>query len=363
MASNSGKKSGECCYPRCKCPYAMKKHKLRLRKKKAMPGNREKKRLRPYKFSPWVNAMALRPPGYLLANKMAFKGVFPERIQKLMNKYLEQSLQTEYSKRSRFVQENFLQPIVKPRRMGKKDWERHREWVKTKALPKKYTIEKVKRGPRVPLGKLKRTERLSKPRYRRKKYKARKPKSTVKKAALHYKLSKRTRRLTKALERFHTNKFNYDYSPKSTVSPNALIAICSRRTRGLAVPKQLPNEPTRKETKYGIALEALKYTVSERIESLAKAKVAFVGPDEEDELIVIEDRELSAYGVSVNAMKYKASKKILEMAKPKEPPMEAEPDYPYEERILTKYNVVANALKYKISDRILKMSVPRTNDE
>lgn len=361
MVSKSGKKSGECCYPRCKCPYAMKKHKrrVRIKKAKARLSDREKKRMRPYTFSPWVNANALRPPGFLIANKIAYKGVFPKRIHDLMNRYLEQSLQTEYSRRSRFVRENFLQPKLKPRQMSKKDWERYREWVKTKAQPKKYKIEKIKRGPRVPLGKLTRIGMLSKPRYRRKKYKARKPKTTVKKAALRYKMSKRTRRLTVGLERFQSRKFNYDYSPKSTVSPNALIAKCSRRTRRLAEPKQIDVEPIREKTKYGVVVDALKYTLTERTGNLAKPKVAAVAPEEEDELIVIEERELSEYGVSVNAMKYKATDKILEMARPREPPEEPVPDYPYEERIRTKYNVVANALKYKISDRILKMSVPR----
>lgn len=306
--------------------------------------------------------MALRPPGALKAKRMAYEGVLPQRILDLLDKYFWQSLQTIYSKRSRFVRENYAQPEPMRKVMGKKAWARHQIWVAKNSKPRRYYPEEVSRGRCVPLEKLKmRLGELVKPKYRREKhdYPHGPPDSYVDEAALKYKLSKRTRKLTRILERFQTRKFNYNYEPESTVKPEALTANCSERTRVLAEPKEGPTEPKPILTKYGVVPTALQYVPTARTENLAKPKPKFAPREEEDELIVIEERELTENGVSTTAMKYKATAKILELAKPREPPPEPVPDFPYDDKPRTKYNVAANALKYKISDRILKMSKPR----
>lgn len=247
--------------------------------------------------------------------------------------------------------------------MGKTDWERHRSWLRKNALPKKVYSEKWKKGPRVPLGRLTRFKVLAQPRYRCRKFDGaqRQPISNVKRAALLYEVSQRTRLLARVLERFRRDKFHYDYRPASTVTPNALNAECSERTMTLAEPKASPkSEPVRKDTKYGVAPNALAYTATERIGKLAQPKPLYVSRhEEEDELIVIEERELTEHGVSTTALKYKATARIIEMATAREPPMDPVPEFPYDDKPRTKYNVAANALKYKISDRILEMSKPR----
>lgn len=306
--------------------------------------------------------MALRPPGRLIAQKIAYEGVLSQRIIDLLDKYFAQSMQTVYSQRSRFVRENYGRPPPTPMRMGKTDWKRHRIWLSRNAQPKKYYSDKWKRGKRVPLNQLIRYKTLSKPKYRRRKFngKRRQRISNVKRAALQYELSQRTQQLARVLARFQCKKFNYNYRPASTVTWQALNAVHSERTAELATPKQVRKQPMRKVTIYGVVPDALKYTLTERTGQLAAPKPIYVpSHPEEDELIVIEERELTMYGVSTTAMKYNATAKILELAKPREPPMEPMPDYPYVDRPKTKYNVVENALKYKISDRILQMSKPR----
>lgn len=162
---SSGKKSGECCYPKCKCPEAMEKHKNTKKKKK--PTKKEKKNARPYKTSKWLDAMALRPPGALKTKRMAYEGFLPERILNLLDKYFEQSMQTMYSQRSRFVRENYGQPESKPKAMDKKDWAAHREWLSVNAKPKKDYSDRGKRRRRVPLAKLTRYKNLCSPKYHR----------------------------------------------------------------------------------------------------------------------------------------------------------------------------------------------------
>lgn len=361
MASklSSDKKSGECCYPRCKCPYAIRKHKNRKKKKK--PTKKEKKNARPYKTSKWLDGMALRPPGALMTKRMAYEGVLPQRILNLLDKYFEQSMQTVYSQRSRFVRENYGQPKSQPKCMDKKAWAEHRKWLSVNAAPRKDYSDRGKRRRRVPLAKLTRYKKLCAPKYTRKKYKVRRQRaSSVKRKAMRHKASERTRKLARVLGRFQCKKFNYYYGPESTVTPNALKAKCSDRTRVLATAKEFAVEPMRKETKYGVVIEALKYKLSERTENLSKPRPMYVPREsEEDELIVIEERELTENGVSTSALKYKPSPKILEMSRPREPPMEPIPEFPYDDKPRTKYNVVANALKYKPTDRILNISKPR----
>lgn len=334
----------------------------KIKKKKKRLSKRERKRLRPYKPSEWIDGMALRPPGSLIAMKMKSEGILSQRIIDMLDKYIERSMQTIYSQRSRFVQENFAKPQPKSKTMGKEDWERHRGWLSKNALPKiDYSRkQRRKRRRRRPLSKLIRFKTLSLPRWIRKKYRRTRSRSCVKRKALRHKASARTRKLAIALERFQCNKFNYDYEIESTVSPNALCAQCSERTRFLAVAKEGPIEPKRKETKYGVSSYALKYELTKRTEELAKPKPIYVSNEpEEDELIVIEERELTSYGISSSALKYKTSPKILELSKPRELPEEPVPEVPYDDKPRTKYNVAMTALKYKISDRMLKMSQSR----
>lgn len=333
----------------------------KIKKKKKRLSKRERKRLRPYKPSEWIDGMALRPPGALIAMKMKSNGILSQRIIDILDKHIERGMKTIYSQRSRFVQENFARPQPKPKTMGKEDWKRHRGWLNENALPKKdHSRKQWRKRRRRPLSKLTRYKTLSVPRWIRKKYKRTRSRSSVKRKALRHRASARTRILAKVLERFQRDKFNYDYEIESTVSPNALHAQCSERTRFLAVAKEGPIEPKRKETKYGVSLYALKYESTKRTEELAKPKPIYVPNETEgDELIVIEERELTEYGVSTSALKYKTSSKILELSKPKEPPEEAVPEVPYDDKPRTKYNVAMTALKYKISDRMLKLSQPR----
>lgn len=365
MVNSTDKKSIECCYPRCKCAYAMRKYRNRKKKKKTKLSKKEKSLARPYKTSKWLNALALKPPRALISQKMAYKGILTKRIINVLDKYFEQSMRTVYSQRSRFVRENYGRPQPKPKTMGKKDWKRHRKWLSKNALPKKSYLDKGKKRPRVPFDQLTRYKTLSKPKYRRRKYRYKKydgklhlPVSNVKRTALKHKASRRTRQLAIALDRFRRDKFNYDYGPVWRVSPYALIAQCSERTIKLAEPKKGPQEPIKKETKYGVAVNALQYTLTKRTKKLAKPKPIYV-PRITDDSIVIEERELSPYGVSMDALKYKVTAKILGLAMPRVPPPEPIPEVPYNDKPRTKYNVVADALKYKISDRLLKLSKPK----
>lgn len=126
----------------------------------------------------------------------------------------------------------------------------------------------------------------------------------------------------------------------------------------LAVPiKRSPEEPERTRNENGVTADALKYKITERTELLAKRKPIPVLYNEDDN-IVIADREYTEYGVSIAALKFNASANLMEMAKPRELPMPPPPEFPYDDKPRTKYNVTVNALKYKISDRILKMAKP-----
>lgn len=345
------KKAGECCYPKCECPGAKKKPKPMKTRKKS------RKKSGKYKASEWTDALALRPPRCLISSIMEYVGSLPIRIIDVFYKYYQLSVQTIYSKK--FVAEEY-----RPQLMSKKiqDWKQHRKWLTKRAQPKIDYSELGQRNPRVPFDKLSRYKYLSEPRWPRRKFDDNQEIhfdqaiTTVTQAAMEYKLTETTLKLARVLERFKQKKFIYDYRPAPTVSSKALRAKCRPRTILLAVPKQLPVQPKRKETKYGVAVSALAYNIKERTQFLAKPKPIYMPrvKDEED-AIVIEERDLSEYGVSVTALKYVATNNILALATPKQPP----PEIPYVDKKRTKYNIVASALAYRITDRMQKLSKSR----
>lgn len=460
------KKSGECCYPKCECPRPSAKRKAKTKRTRKA----SRKKLRKFKASKWIDALALRPARCLLSSIMEYVGFLPKRIIDVFRKYFQQSVQTIYSKK--FVAEKYRPQLVSKKMQ---DWQQHREWLAKRAQPKIDYSQWEKRSARVPFNKLSRYKYLSEPRWPRRKFDANQeihfnqaitnvsqaamaykitertlklarvlerfkpepdnyrtndswrlqpapfgrkkyltilfgvtkcalekkchcralsfgsgtdsskifyikgaasddltfsiPRSKqnkiiyycrVPRAATKYKKTERTLKLARVLKRFKRNKYIYCYCPAPTVSSKVVRAKCSRRTAELAVPKQSPVEPKRKETKYGVAVSALAYNIKERTQFLAKPKRIYVPrvKDEED-AIVIEDRDLSEYGVSVTALKYVATNNILALATPKQPPVIPLPEIPYVVKQRTKYNIVASALTYKITDRVQKLSKPR----
>lgn len=528
------KKSGECCYPKCVCPRAKKKGQKEKKRKTS------RKKLRKYKASKWIDALALRPARCLISSIMEYDGFLPERIIEVFQKYFQQSVQTIYSKK--FVAEKYW-PKLRSKKM--QDWEQHREWLSKRAQPKIDHSELEPRNHQVSFDKLSRYKYLSKPRWPRRKFDDsqeihfNQAITNVSQAAMKYKITERTLKLARVLDRFkpntvptmspeaprtecplwirvlavpeqspvesireetnygvsltynirrsissileyivflpkrifdvcdeyfrqsvqpihskksvagkyrpklmskkvqnwkqhrkcsegeqrnsrvplsrykflskprwpcrkfedgqkiHSNqaianlsqtaivikygipsewtlklvrvlgrfkqnKYIYDYCPAPTVSPKALRAKCSNRITMLAVPKQSTVEPKRKETIHGVAVSALTYNIKERTQFLAKPKPIYVPrvKDEED-AIVIEERDLSEYGVSVAALKYVATNNLLALAKPKQPTVAPPPEIPYVDKQRTKYNIVASALTYKITDRVQKLSKPR----
>lgn len=351
LAKATKKKPGECCSPECTCACRRK------------PRKKTEKKVHKYKTSKWLAAFALRPARCLLSSIIEFAGILPQRVIDVFQKYFQKSVKTRYS--TKFVKETYLPPLISNK---VPDWKQHRKWLDEKAAPKKDFTETMTKSCRVPLNKLSRYKYLSKPRWPRCKFDNKQeihfnqPITATSKNAMKYEATERTRKLAKALKRFQQNKFNYDYSLPPNASPKALKAKCPVRTAVLAMPRIVPVETTRKETKHGVAESALSYKLTERTAFLAKPRPIYVPRKvNEEDTIVIEDRVLSEYGVSFTALKYRASNKILLLAVPKEPPMAPPPEFPYFERERTKYNVCANALKYKISARLLKLSKPRTS--
>lgn len=349
----SGNQSGAGCHPKCTCPKA---------KKAANAKKVQKKR---YRASKRTVALALRPARCYLSSIMEFHGSLPRRTINVFHEYYARSVKSMYSKQ--FVEEEYL-----PQSMSQKmqNWQQHRKWLSKNAQPKVDYSEKEQKGVRVPFGKLTRYKYLAKPRWPRPKFNDmqeihfNQPITAVSPKAVNYKLTPRTQSLARVLKRLQQNKFKCecDYGPASTVSPSALKAKCSKRTMVLAVPRMGPVVPKRKETKHGVAKNALTYNIKERTAFLAKPRPIYVPRvnDEEDaNTIVIEEQEFSEQGVSLSALKYKASNHILNLARPKVPPPAPPPDIPYVDRPRTKHNVVAKALKYKISERIKKLSKPR----
>lgn len=353
----SDKKSKECCHPKCKCLCTQRKSAKSTKSAKVM-----KKKSRSYKSSKRIDALALRPARCLLSSMMEFQGILPKQTLVNFQKYFQKSVQTIYSKK--FMRETY-QPQVKSNRMY--DWKQHRKWLSKNAEPKKDYSEKGKKSTCVPFNKLSRYKYLSKPRWPRKKFDNNQEIhfnqsiTMVSPPTMNYKITERTQHLARALKRFRRNKFNYDYSPASTVLSNALKVKCTMRTMLLAVPKQGPIEINdRKETIYGVAVNALTYKIKDRTLFLSKPKPIYEPRVKDDEnRIDIDERILSEYGVSLNALKYNASLNILNMAMPKIPPPPPPPEIPYNDKERTKYNVVVDALKYKISERMQKLSKPR----
>lgn len=351
------KKSGECCYPKCECPRPSAKRNGKTKKTRKA----SRKTSRKFKASKWIDALALRPARCLLSSIMEYVGFLPKRIIDVFYKYFQQSVQTIYSKK--FVAEKY-----RPQLMSKKmqDWKQHREWLAKRAQPKIDYSEWEKKSARVPFNKLIRYKYLSEPRWPRRKFDANQEIhfnqaiTNVSQAAMEYKITERTLKLARLLKRFKQNKYIYDHCPAPTVSSKVVRAKCSRRTTELAVPKQSPVEPKRNETKYGVAVSALAYNIKERTLFLAKPKPIYVPRvKNEEDAIVIEERDLSEYGVSVTALKYVATNNILALATPKQPAVAPPPEIPYVDKQRTKYNIVASALTYKITDRMQKLSKPR----
>lgn len=97
---------------------------------------------------------------------------------------------------------------------------------------------KRRRRRLLPVGK--RTLELARPRLPRKKFKLKFVRTGVKKSALRKEASDRIVSLSQALARFKREKFDYNYSVKSTVAPNALVGKPSAWVLQLAVPRAYP---------------------------------------------------------------------------------------------------------------------------
>lgn len=352
LKAAANKTSGACSHKNCDCKCAKKRAKTKKAAKKSTEKSKKKMRQR-YPSKRWIREQGQRPPRCLLTSIQAFRGVLPKRTMKSFRKNYAESVNSILGKH--FDEKDYMPA----KRKRVKNWAFTQQWVDEKSKAKKFFTEKVKRGPRVRLDQLSRYKYLQIPRYPRKKFVAAKanifnmPIWKVAQAALHYECTERTKRLSGALERFRRNKFQYDYGAPSSKKKVIRMKKCPPRIRRLAVPKMEPPEPMRNETERGVSINAMKYKVTQHTLALAKPKPATfqLTNVDEDEEIVIEDRELTEHGVCVSALKYNISERMKDMAMPRQPPPPSI-DFPPDERPRTEFNVVINAIKYKPTKRI-----------
>ncbi|XP_070493960.1 uncharacterized protein Theg [Chironomus tepperi] len=229
-----------------------------------------------------------------------------------INNLIHHSMMTMYS---RLANVHLTESRTPCRKWDAKDWQKHCEWLKKRACPKK--IKEPKKPPRkvVPLSELEASfNNLSQPRYPREKYRPTYGyQSAVRNASKLYIPTKRLIKLSepkKIKDELEEEQDENDEQKETFyANPNALKYIATDRIKQLATPKTIHEEKVKiappEKTVYGVVVRALKASLSERTLQLSKPKIK----DDDD------DEEKPA--ISPKALKAKATPRIIELAKPK----------------------------------------------
>lgn len=349
-----------CCLPTCTCPYA-RSARTKKRNSKKRVKSKQTKRKRFAKSGKWLVDMSTRPLRDLLFSQPYLITILPARMLTEYNKQIERAMKSSYSQSSlRLIHQ--LQPKPAKNRLSEEAKERQRQWIEKNSRPK-YKI-KTKRKRRKVIKYRPLTERIleiAKPVLPRKKFVMKswmrfdQPLTKIRPSAKTVVLSERMLQLTELMERYKSKKFDYDYSWKSSVSPNALNYKISDRLRAIALPKKYPKPSEMNVTENGVSKKALTYQISERIAQIAGAKKPYEARMDDDASVIIEQREYTAYGVVESALQYKTSDKIIEMATPR---VKHQPPPPTDDKKRTKFDVVESTLSYKPTERILILAKP-----
>lgn len=158
----------------------------------------------------------------LIATRDEFERVFDEEFKDRISKLIRKSMSTVYSRMAKVK----IQKPSKPHKWTNDDWNRHKEWLKSRSLPKKehhvQHVHKAKSDKFIHYEDLLASMfRLAHPKHPVKKFKKRCGyKSTVEKTALSYMPTERILKLAKNIKK--ENDDEKDIIDPFQVNPNAL---------------------------------------------------------------------------------------------------------------------------------------------
>jgi hypothetical protein len=147
----------------------------------------------------------------LVSSRDAYKEIVGKERDKRFENLISRSMLTMYSRLAN-VQ---LPEKACRKKWTRSDWQRHCEWLKSRALPKREIKEQLEERKKVPIDSLTTSiYKLSRPRYPRKKYR---PiygyRSLVKDGALKYDITERVRNLANPKRLADEDDKDEDYDP------------------------------------------------------------------------------------------------------------------------------------------------------